>query len=100
MNSVTLEGNLHQANARVVACQQALREQLAHVRELEQWGLDASVARALLRIYEESHATSILDRRRLCGALIEATTNAPLPVQDNDRESVEADDTTYHRQAA
>ena len=98
MDRVTLEGSLCAANARVAAGQQALREQRAQVRELEQWGLDASTARALLHIYEESHAMSILERRRLYGVLAGAAPREPLPLQDN--ELLVEDDVTYHRQAA
>jgi hypothetical protein len=98
MDRVTLEGSLCAANARVMAGQQALREQRAQVRELEQWGLDASMARALLHIYEESHAMSILERRRLFGALAGAGPREPPLLQDN--ELLVEDDVTYHRQAA
>jgi hypothetical protein len=100
MDRVSLEDGLRQANARVAAGQQALLEQRAQVRELEQWGHDASLAKALLRIYEESHAMSILDRRRLSHALASAMPSELLPVQDNDREFIDAHDMTYHREAA
>ena len=99
MDRVTLEGNLRAADARVVAGQQALREQREQVRDLELFGLDASPAKRLLRIYEESHAMSILDRRRLYQALTSATADEPFPVQDNDW-TFFADDVTYHRRAA
>ena len=98
MDRVTLEGTLCAADARVTAGQQALREQRAQVRELEQWGLDASQAKALLRIYEEQHAMSVLERRRLHGALASAALREPLPLQDN--ELLVEDEVTYHRQAA
>ena len=100
MDRVTLEGNVRQANARVVLGQQALRDQLAQVRELERWGLDASLAKSLLRIYAEQHAVSILDRRRLHQALASAMFDEPLPVQDNERDFLASDDTTYQRKAA
>jgi hypothetical protein len=100
MDRVSLEVGLRQADARVAAGQQALLEQRAQVRELEQWGLDASLAKALLRLYEESHAMSILDRRRLCYALASAMPYGPLPVQDNDREFIDSDYATHHREAA
>ena len=98
MDRMTLEGGMRAANARVASGQQALLEQRAQIRELEQWSLDASLAKALLRIYEESHAMSILERRRLC-ALASASACGPLPVQDNDHEFFAADDLTY-REAA
>lgn len=100
MDRMTLENSLRAADARVASGQQALQEQRAQIRELEQWGLDASVTKALLRIYEESHATSILERRRLYQALAMAAPHGPLPVQDNDRAFFDADDMTYHREAA
>lgn len=98
MDRVTLEGSLFAANARVMAGQQALRDQRAQVRELEQWGLDASLAKALLHIYEESYAMSILERRRLYGVLAVAPPREPALLQDN--ELLVEDDVTYHRQAA
>lgn len=100
MDRMNLEGSMRSVNARIASGQQALLEQRAQVRELEQWGLDASVARALLRIYEESHATSILERRRLYGALATAPACESLPVQDNDRMSHATDDFIHHRKAA
>lgn len=100
MDRITFEGSLRAADARVVAGQQALREQRAQVRELEQWGLDASLAKALLHIYEESHAMSVLDRRRLHQALATATPCEPLSGQDNERAFLAEDDVTYHREAA
>ena len=69
MDCFALAGSLRVANARVVAGQWALLEQRAQVRELEQCGLDASPAKALLRIYEQSQAMSIIDRNRLHHAL-------------------------------
>jgi len=41
------------------------------VRELERSGLDASVARALLQIYEESKAKAIVNRDSRRQAMIE-----------------------------
>jgi hypothetical protein len=100
---MTLEGSLRAADARVASGHLDLLEQRAQVRELEQWGLDASMARALLRIYEEAHAMSILERRRLCGVMATASFCEPFPVQDNDRISDTADAQSYqsyHRKAA
>ena len=51
MDRFALAGSLRAANARVMAGQWALLEQRAQVRELEQCGLDASTAKALLEIY-------------------------------------------------
>ena len=69
MDCFALAGSLRAANARVVAGQWALLEQRAHVRELEQGGLDASTAKALLEIYEEQQAMSIIDRNSLSHTL-------------------------------
>jgi hypothetical protein len=98
MDRFALAGSLRAANARVVAGQWALLEQRAQVRELEQHGLDASLATALLRIYEESQATSILDRNRLCHALTSPAANEPSSIDYDDRDLF--DDDIYHRQAA
>lgn len=62
MDRFALEHNLRDACARVVACQEALLSQRIQVRELERSGLDASVARALLDIYEESKAMALFNR--------------------------------------
>ena len=55
------------------------------MRELERSGLDASVARALLQIYEESKAKAIVNRDSLANTLQMATfaTRAPasLPIE-------------------
>lgn len=72
MDRLALEGSLREACARVVAGQRALLEQRVQIRELEQCGHDAALARALLRIYEQSQATNILDRNRLYRALTTA----------------------------
>ncbi len=98
MDRMTLEDGLRAANARVALGQQALLEQRGQIRELELWSLDASVAKALLHIYEESYAMSILERRRLYQALATTAPTEPSPVQDN--EFLGANDVTYHREAA
>lgn len=100
MDRFALSGSLRAANARVVAGQWALLEQRAQVRELEQCGLDASPAKALLRIYEESQAISILDRNCLCHALTIPVADEPSPVDYGDRGLFDAEDDIYHRQAA
>ena len=69
MDRFALEHNLRDASARIVACQEALLSQRFQVRELERCGLDASVARALLEIYEESKAMAIFNRDSLASTL-------------------------------
>ena len=68
----------------MAAGQWALLEQRVQIRELEQSGLDASVARALLRIYEQSQAMSILDRNRLFHTLATAAVDQASPVHYDD----------------
>jgi hypothetical protein len=100
MDRFALASSLRAANARVAAGQWALLEQRVQIRELEQCGLDASLARALLRIYEQSQAVSIVDRNRLHRALTSLAADAPSPVDYDDRGLFDADDDIYHRQAA
>ena len=100
MDRFALAGSLRAANARVVAGQWALLEQRAQVRELEQCGLDASLAKALLRIYEESQEMSILDRNHLCHALTIPVADERPSVHYDDRDVFDADHDIYHRQAA
>jgi hypothetical protein len=69
MDRFALEHNLRDASARVVACRQALLSQRLQVRELERSGLDASVARALLEIYEESKEMALFNHDCLAQAL-------------------------------
>jgi len=103
MDRFALEHNLRDAAARVVACQEALLSQRIQVRELERSGLDASVARALLDIYEEAKEMALFNRDFLAKSLTLAqsttTTTADPPVDDaaNDRPFV--DDFDY-REAA
>jgi hypothetical protein len=91
MDRFALASSLRAANARVAAGQWALLEQRVQIRELEQSGLDASVARALLRIYEQSQAVSILDRNRLHQAMTSPVDEAS---------PVHYDDDIDYRQAA
>ena len=84
MDCFALAGSLRAANARVVAGQWALLEQRAHVRELEQCGLDASTAKALLQIYEEQQAISVIDRKSLFHTLTTATAGQASPVHYDD----------------
>lgn len=100
MDRFALAGSLRAANARVVAGQWALLDQRMQVRELEQRGLDASPAKALLRIYEQSQAISIFDRNRLDRALTSLATDGPSTVDYDDRGLFDADDGIYHREAA
>jgi hypothetical protein len=100
MDRFALANSLHAANARVVAGQWALLEQRVHVRELERCGLDASLAKALLRIYEQSQEMNILDRNQLNRTLITTATDTPSPVHYDDRDFFDADDDIYLQQAA
>lgn len=101
MDRFALASSLRAANARVAAGQWALLEQRVQVRELEQSGLDASVARALLRIYEQSQAVSILDRNRLHQAMTSPAGDEPSLVDYDDRGLFDAaDDDVHLRQAA
>jgi hypothetical protein len=100
MDRFGLASSLRVANARVAAGQWALLEQRVQIRELEQCGLDASLARALLRIYEQSQAMSILDRNRLHQALTSPAAAEPSPVDYDDRGLFDADDDLHLRQAA
>jgi hypothetical protein len=100
MDRFGLASSLRVANARVAAGQWALLEQRVQIRELEQCGLDASLARALLRIYEQSQAMSILDRNRLHQALTSPAAAEPSPVDYDDRGLFDAEDDLHLRQAA
>jgi hypothetical protein len=79
MDRFALEHNLRNASARIVACQEALLLQRYQVRDLERCGLDASLARALLDIYEEAKAMAVVNRDSLASTLKMAafTTAAP-----------------------
>ena len=98
MDRFALADSLRAANARVVAGQWALLEQRAHVRELERCGLDASVAKSLLLVYEQSQEINILDRN-LHQTVITTATDKPAPVDHDDSDFFDADD-SYFRQAA
>ena len=100
MDRFALADSLRAASARVVAGQWALLEQRVHVRELERCGLDASLAKALLRIYEQSQAMSVFDRNRLYQELASPTADEPLPVDYDDCDLFDADDDIYLQQAA
>jgi hypothetical protein len=106
MDRFALEHNLRGASARIVACQESLLSQRSQVRELERCGLDASVARALLEIYEESKAMALVNRDSLANTLRTAnfTTSAPAdpPIDDpsiDDHETF-VDAEFHHRLAA
>jgi hypothetical protein len=101
MDRFALEHNLRDASARIVACQEALLSQRFQVRELERCGLDASLARALLEIYEDSKAMAIFNRDSLANALRTAnfTTTAPADPSIDDHETF-VDAEFHHRLAA
>lgn len=99
MDRFALADSLRAASARVVAGQWALLEQRAHVRELERCGLDASVAKSLLQIYEQSQEMNILDRN-LHHTVITTATDKPSPVDDDDDSDFFDVDDSYFRQAA
>ena len=112
MDRFALEHNLRDASARIVACQEALLSQRYQVRELERCGLDASLARALLEIYEESKAMAVFNRDSLASTLKMAafTTAAPADPSIDDDPSIAdppiedhetfVDDEFHHRLAA
>ena len=77
MDCFALAGSLRAANARVVA---------------GQW--------ALLQIYEEQQAMSIIDRNSLCQTLTILATDRPSPVDYDDRGLFDADDDFHLQQAA
>ena len=89
MDRFALEHNLRGASARIVACQEALLSQRSQVRELERCGLDASLARALLEIYEESKSMALFNRDSLASTLKMAafTTAAPADPSIDDHET-------------
>jgi hypothetical protein len=104
MDRFTLEHNLRDACVRVAACQEALLSQRVQVRELERSGLDASVARALLDIYEESKAMALFNRDFLAKSLTLAqfasSTTADPSIDDADCDDTFLDDYFFYREAA
>ena len=103
MDRFALEHNLRDACARVAACQEALLSQRIQVRELERSGLDASVARALLDIYEESKEMALFNRDFLAKSLTLAQfsgrTTAALSIDEAANDELFVDDFDY-REAA
>jgi hypothetical protein len=101
MDLLALEHNLRGASARIVACQEALLSQRYQVRELERCGLDASLARALLEIYEESKSMAVFNRDSLASTLrmVNFTTTAPADPSIDDHETF-VDAEFHHRLAA
>ncbi|CAN5512117.1 hypothetical protein BH10PSE14_BH10PSE14_23480 [soil metagenome] len=103
MDSFAIEQGFSAASARVVAGQRALISQRSQVRELEQCGFDASLARALLRDYEQSQAMAVFDRNRFASALetspVDGPSSAPSSMNDDDHVYF-IDIDTYHRLAA
>ena len=104
MDRFALEHNLRNASARIVACQEALLLQRFQVRELERGGLDASLARALLEIYEEIKAMAVCNRDSLASTLkmaAFATTAAPAAFDDASIDDHETfDDAEFHHRLA
>jgi hypothetical protein len=104
MDRFHLEYSLRDACARVTACQEALLSQRVQVRDLERSGLDASVARALLDIYEESKAMALFNRDCVAKsvALAQRTTGAAVDPSIDDAEPDETflDDDFFYREAA
>ena len=104
MDRFHLEHSLRAACARVTACQDALLSQRMQVRELERSGLDASVARALLEIYEESKAVALFNRDCVAKsvALAQGTTGAAVDpsIEDTDHDETFLDEDFLYREAA
>jgi hypothetical protein len=105
MDRFVLEHNLRGACARVTACQEALLSQRVQVRELERSGLDASVARALLEIYEESKAMALFNRDCVAKsvALAQGMTGPAVDLsidEDDHDETFLDDDFFFYREAA
>ncbi len=111
MDRFAFTHSLRDANARVVAGQRALLEQRLQIRELEQYGLDATPARALLHVYEQSQEMNMFDRNRLMGVMASGVLEAPSTVDYDDRGLDEYetghenghetfDDEIFHLQAA
>ena len=87
MDLFALEHNLRSACERVTACQHDVVSQRAQVLELERGHLDASVARALLQIYEESKEMALFNRNSLARtmAMAQFTTGAEADPSIDDR---------------
>ena len=106
MDRFALEHNLRDASARIMACQEALLRRRYQVRELERCGLDASVARALLEIYEESKAMAVFNRDSLANTLKMAAFATAAPADPSIADSPIDDHETFldaefhHRLAA
>ena len=104
MDRFRLEHSFRDACARVMACQEALLSQRVQVRELERSGLDASVARALLEIYEESKAMALFNRDCVAKsiALAQRTTGPAVDpsIDDADHDETVLDDNFFYRKAA
>jgi hypothetical protein len=101
MDRFALEYNLRDAAVRIMACQQALLSQRIQVRELERCGLDASMARALLDIYEESKAMAVFNRDCLASELRRASLTPTVTADPSiDEYETFVDDEYHHRLAA
>jgi hypothetical protein len=104
MDRFLLEHSLRNACARLTACQEALLSQRVQVRELERSGLDASVARALLEIYEESKAMALFNRDCVAKSVVlaQGTTGATVDpsIDHDDHDEIFLDDDFLYRKAA
>jgi len=100
MDRFTLEHNLRNAYARLLAAEQDLKSQRAQVRELEQYGLDASLARALLETYEAAKEMAVFNRDCLSNALRTARMAATGAKASNDDHATVVDVEVEHRLAA
>lgn len=104
MDRFALEYNLRDACARVLACQEALVSQRVQVRELERSGLDASVARALLDIYEDAKEMALFNRDCVAKALTLAQreSGATIVASNDDaaHKEIFLDDDFFYREAA
>ena len=100
MDRFALADSLRAASARVVAGQWALLDQRLQIRELERYGLDASLAKALLQIYEQSQEMNILDRNRCARRWRARRPTSRRPIDYDDRDFFDADDDIYLQLAA
>jgi hypothetical protein len=83
MDRHALELNVREASARVVVGQQALLRQRQQIAELEQYRLDATAAKALLWLYEQSQAMNLFDRNRLRHELAGQAAASVDPLQES-----------------
>jgi hypothetical protein len=89
MDRYIVEHNLRLACDRLAACQESLLLQRLQVRELERSGLDATLARNLLHIYEDARDLAVSHRESLAQAVraghyLTAAGAAPTSNDDDD----------------